>query len=93
LSAVPATVSFDGSGIALVGTLGRGCESAHVRVFIDGVETFDRTGLWTNSSMPSARAPNVVFAWRWAVSGPHTLRLEAGSNDGTAVRLQPYAIP
>jgi hypothetical protein len=90
---LPATVTFDGSGIALVGTLGRGCEKAHVRVFVDGVETFDRSGLWKNSSMPSAAVSTVMFAWRWPASGTHTLRLEARSDEGSEVQLQPYAIP
>ncbi|HYZ15210.1 MAG TPA: hypothetical protein VE591_02370 [Candidatus Acidoferrum sp.] len=93
LTTVPETIAFDGSGIALVGTLGRQCEHAHVRVFIDGTEIFDRTGLWTNSSMPGAGTPSVVFAWRWPTSGPHTLRLEPAVDDATDVHLQAYAIP
>jgi hypothetical protein len=93
LTTVPATIEFTGSGIALVGTLGPKCEGQHVRVFIDGTETFDRSGLWTNHSMPGKNLPAVVFAWRWRTPGPHTLRLEAAADDANDVRLQPYAIP
>jgi hypothetical protein len=71
---LPATIVFDGSGIALVGTISELCTSAHVRVFIDGTETFDRTGLWQNPSMPSG--DSVLFAWRWLKPGQHTLQLE-----------------
>jgi hypothetical protein len=75
LTELPATFTFDGSGIALVGKIGTVCEAAHLRVFIDGAETFDRTGLWQNHSMPSEDA--VRFAWRWPTAGRHTIRLEA----------------
>lgn len=57
ITALPATIPFRGSGIVLSGTIGKLCARAHVHVFIDGVETFDRTGLWQNHSMPEdARA-------------------------------------
>jgi hypothetical protein len=89
---VPATIAFTGSGIALVGTLSAECQREHVRVVLDGIETFDRTGLWKNGSMPGANDPSVVFAWRWRDSGPHTLRLLPQS-DARDVRLQAYSIP
>lgn len=73
---LPANVTFDGSGIALIGTIGKECERDHLRVFIDGVETFDRTGLWQNASMPQGES--VLFAWRWPQSGKHTIRIEPG---------------
>ena len=75
LTEVPATISFEGSGIALIGTIGQSCETAHLRVFVDGVETFDRTGLWQNHNMPQNES--VRFAWRWPVPGKHTVRIEA----------------
>jgi hypothetical protein len=78
VTSLPATIAFDGSGIALVGTMSRSCESAHVRVFVDGVETFDHTGLWQNSSMPGG--DSVLFAWRWSHLGKHTIRLEPGDS-------------
>jgi hypothetical protein len=77
VTTLPATIVFDGSGIALIGTIGQACGSGHVRVFIDGVETFDRTGLWQNPSMPGG--DSVLFAWRWSKTGTHTIRLEPGN--------------
>ncbi|MGH7684065.1 MAG: hypothetical protein ACREMT_06960, partial [Vulcanimicrobiaceae bacterium] len=71
---LPATITFEGSGIALVGTIGKPCETAHLRVFVDGNETFDRTGLWQNHDMPGGQA--VRFAWRWPEIGRHTIRIE-----------------
>lgn len=93
ITTLPATIVFDASGIALVGTMSRRCEDAHVRVFIDGVETFDRTGLWQNPSMPGGES--VLFAWRWAESGTHTIRLEPGDPDDAGepiVDLKPYVV-
>jgi hypothetical protein len=79
ITTLPATIAFDGAGIALSGTISKLCESGHVHVFIDGVETFDRTGLWQNHSMPGG--DSVFFAWRWPAAGFHTVRLEP-ANDG-----------
>ena len=76
VTTLPATITFTGDAIALVGTISELCQSAHVRVFVDGVETFDRTGLWQNPSMPDGKS--VFFAWRWPQSGSHTIRLEPG---------------
>lgn len=74
---LPATIAFDGSGVALVGSIGQPCETAHLRVFIDGVETFDRTGLWQNHDMPTEEG--VRFAWRWPAPGHHEIRIEPSS--------------
>ncbi len=84
LTSLPATITFDGSGIALVGTIGASCETAHLRVFVDGNETVDRTGLWQNHDMPGGKA--VRFAWRWPTAGRHTIRIEAsnGANGADA---------
>lgn len=76
VTTLPATIQFDGSGIALIGTIGEECQRDHVRVFIDGVETFDQTGLWQNSNMP--KGDSVLFAWRWPETGTHTITLEPG---------------
>jgi hypothetical protein len=78
---LPAEISFSGSGIALIGTIGKECERDHLRVFIDGVETYDRTGLWQNASMPAGES--VLFAWRWPQSGKHTIRVEPGDPSQT----------
>jgi hypothetical protein len=74
-----ASLSFTGSGIALTGTLGeRCCELGRARVFVDGRETFDRTGIWQNKSSAGRALPDsVLFAWRWAAPGPHVIRLES----------------
>lgn len=79
LRALPATFRFTGSGIALIGTLGeRCCEAGRARVFVDGRETFDRTGIWQNKSSAGRPIPeSVLFAWRWPASGTHELRFEA----------------
>ncbi len=94
ITTLPATIVFQGTGIALVGTINDLCEKAHVRVFIDGEETFDRTGLWQNPSMPDG--DSVLFAWRWNSPGTHTLRLEP-SDPSLAGRevmhVQGYILP
>jgi hypothetical protein len=78
LTELPATISFVGNGIALRGTIGPAHQAAHLRVFVDGVETFDQTGMWQNYGMPASSA--VRFAWRWPISGKHTIRLEAAAS-------------
>ena len=93
VGSVPAMIPFTGSGIALVGTLSAECQRHHVRVILDGTETFDRTGLWKNGSMPGAEHPSVLFAWRWRTSGAHTLTLVPQSDDAKNVRLQVYTVP
>ena len=41
-SKLPIGVSFEGSGIAIVGTLGEDCcEDGHATVLVDGMETYD----------------------------------------------------
>jgi hypothetical protein len=93
ITSLPATLRIRGSGIALVGTMGASCEHAHVRVFIDGVQTFDRTGLWQNPSMPGGTS--VLFAWRWRKAGKHTIVLKPGgaADKGPGhVRLRPYVL-
>ena len=80
ISAIPATIRFHGSGIALLGTLGqRCCEAGHARVLIDGRETFDRTGIWQNKSSAGRSIPNtILFAWRWRTPGNHSLTFLPG---------------
>jgi len=81
---LPATLTFRGSGIALLGTLGEQCcEPGRARVLIDGRETFDETGIWQNKSSSGRSIPNtVLFAWRWRSAGRHTLRFEPGIPNG-----------
>ncbi|HUB06015.1 MAG TPA: hypothetical protein VMB50_03395 [Myxococcales bacterium] len=104
LSDPPFSISFTGRGIALVGTLGEVCcGPGHARVFVDGTETFDETGIWQNESPGSISPPStsaslpdtILFAWRWPVSGPHTLTFEPGIENakegGSFLHLQGYS--
>jgi hypothetical protein len=77
-------LTFRGSGIALLGSLGeKCCESGHASVLIDGRETFDQTGIWQNKSSSGRSIPGtVLFAWRWTNVGTHTLTFEPGTPNG-----------
>ncbi len=79
IRALPASIAFSGRAIALVGTLGDVCcEAGRARVFIDGKQTFDTTGIWQNKSPVARHFPrSVLFSWRWSRSGRHTIRLES----------------
>lgn len=80
IKGTPAHITFLGKAIALVGTLGeKCCESGHVRLFVDGKQTFDRTGIWQNKSSGEISIPNtILFAWRWAKPGRHTIGFKMG---------------
>jgi hypothetical protein len=80
VTSLPATVTFTGSAIAFVGTLGKVCcEAGHARVLVDGRETFDGTGIWQNKSSLGRELPGrVLFAWRWPKPGRHTIAFEPG---------------
>lgn len=84
IAQLPATLTFRGSGIALVGTLGEQCcEPGHARVLVDGRETFDQTGIWQNKSSSGRTIERtVLFAWRWRAPGTHTLTFEPGLENG-----------
>ena len=87
-----------GDAIALVGTLGeRCCEPGHARVFIDGRETFDRTGIWQNKSSSGRTLPQtILFAWRWNGAGTHVLEFRPGTQNakegGAFLHLRGYAV-
>lgn len=93
VTTLPSTLVFAGSGIALVGTISRECETEHVQVLIDGEPLVDRTGLWRNHGMPGGAQPAVVFAWRWPTAGTHTIRLVGGPVGGAALKLTAYVAP
>lgn len=78
---LPATIQFTGSAIVLVGTIGEHCcELGRARVFIDGTQTFDRSGIWQNkSSSGHPLKDSILFVWRWRRAKAHTLRLEPGT--------------
>ena len=76
-------IAFAGRAIAILGTVGDGCCSAgHARVFVDGTQTYDRTGIWQNMTAPSIKQPNqVLFAWRWPAAGRHVITIRPGIYD------------
>lgn len=84
VTSFPATIAFNGRGIALIGAIGaRCCEPGHARVFVDGVETTDGTGIWQNKSSSGRTLPHsVLFAWQWRVPGRHVIRIEPGIPNG-----------
>jgi hypothetical protein len=81
---LPAELTFTGSGAALIGTLGeRCCQIGHARVLVDGVETFDDSGIWQNkSSSGQSLRDSVLFAWRWPAAGPHHIEILPGEPNG-----------
>jgi hypothetical protein len=97
ISTLPSSIDFTGRAIALFGTLG---ETSHqlgqAKVFIDGVETFDQTGVHQDESNAFASIPDsILFAWRWPTSGPHTLSFAAQTPDpkdgGSFLHVQSYS--
>jgi len=94
----PASISFTGTGIALIGTLGEHCcQPGHARVFIDGRETVDTTGIWQNKSSPGISIANtVLFAWRWPTTGRHTIQIQPGidnAKEGSSfIDIQSYLV-
>lgn len=77
-------ITFTGRAIAIIGTIGAVCcTSGHARVLIDGVQTFDRTGIWQNKTSPSTRQyGQVLFAWRWPTTGHHVITILPGIRNG-----------
>jgi hypothetical protein len=77
-------VAIHGSAVAFLGTLGESCcEAGHARVFIDGRETFDGTGIWQNKSSSGRSIPGtVLFVWRWPRRGVHHIRFAPGVQNG-----------
>jgi hypothetical protein len=73
----PVHVTFTGRAVAIIGTIGEVCCTlGHARVFIDGTQTFDQTGIWQNKSSSGLTLPHsVLFAWRWPVRGRHTIEI------------------
>jgi hypothetical protein len=83
ISTLPSTLAFHGSAIALIGTIGEQCcGGGHASVFVDGVETIDRTGIWQNKSSSGHALPDsILFAWRWPQSGEHRLDFAGGDEN------------
>jgi hypothetical protein len=76
-------ISFTGKAIALTGTVGAlCCREGHARVLVDGIETFNQTGIWQNMSSPARQQPEqVLFAWRWRSPGHHVITILPGRYD------------
>lgn len=97
-ASLPASITFTGTGIALIGTLGEQCcEPGHARVFIDGTETTDKTGIWQNESTAHISIPDtVLFAWRWPTAGSHTITIEPGIHNpkegGSFIDIKSYLV-
>jgi hypothetical protein len=84
-----ARFSFAGRAVAIVGTIGEHCcQSGHARVFVDGRQTFDHTGIWQDKSSSGRHLPgSILFAWRWARPGKHTIVIRPGipnAKEGTS---------
>ncbi len=77
LSGSPVSFSFTGRAVAIIGTIGEVCcTDGHAQVFVDGTQTFDRTGIWQNKSSSGRSLPDsVLFAWRWPRPGRHTIEI------------------
>jgi hypothetical protein len=97
-ASLPASITFTGTGIALIGTLGeRCCEAGHARILVDGVEPANTTGIWQNKSSSGLAIPNtVLFAWRWPSSRTHTITIYPGvenAKEGDSfVHIQSYLV-
>jgi hypothetical protein len=97
VSALPSSIDFTGRAIAVFGTLGdTDSQLGQASVLVDGVETFDQTGIHQNQTDALGQVPGaVLFAWRWPTSGHHTLGFAAGPTDpkngGPFVHVQAYS--
>ena len=86
-TAWPATISFSGRAIALIGTVGEfsgnggsGSVDGHAYVLIDGVPMQDQTGIWQAKNLLGyTYSNNLLFAWQWQVSGNHTITIQPGT--------------
>jgi Glycosyl hydrolase family 76 len=80
LMRAPVRFSFTGRAVAIIGTIGEHCcQPGHARVFIDGAQTNDQTGIWQNKSSSARSLPDsVLFAWRWPAAGRHTIEIAPG---------------
>jgi hypothetical protein len=83
LATLPSSISITGQAVAVFGTIGvADYHLGQARVFVDGVETFDQTGIHQAEDNALGPVPDaVLFAWRWPASGQHTLSFEAGPSD------------
>lgn len=93
-----AVIRFNGSGIAIEGTIGDVCcQPGHARIFIDGRETMNGVGAWQNKSSAGLRfSDSVLFAWRWKSAGKHEVAFAPGIYDvkegGAFLHLTGYKV-
>jgi hypothetical protein len=93
-----AIIRFDGSGIAIEGTIGDiCCQPGHARIYVDGRETASGVGAWQNKSSSGRRFPgSVLFAWRWKSAGKHEVAFAPGAYDakegGAFLHLTGYKV-
>jgi hypothetical protein len=91
-------IRFRGSGIALLGTLGEVCcEAGHARVYVDGNQLVDQTGIWQNKSSLGLSIPGtILFVWRWPRTGLHAIRfapgLPNGKEGGSFLHIRAYLV-
>ena len=80
LAGHPVQFTFTGRAVAIIGTIGEVCcQPGHARVYLDGRQTFDGTGIWQNKSSSGRSLPGaVLFAWRWPRPGRHTIEIRPG---------------
>ncbi|MGE5133878.1 MAG: hypothetical protein ACM32E_13315 [Gemmatimonadota bacterium] len=76
----PVRFAFTGRAVAIIGTIGEQCcFSGHARLYLDGRQSFDQTGIWQNKSSSGKSLPgSVLFAWRWPRSGRHVIEIRPG---------------
>lgn len=98
IQVLPWLLTFRGSGIALVGTLGEQCcEAGHVALTLDGAPMVDGTGIWQNKSSAGRPFPDaVLFAWQWTGTGNHRIEFKApawnAKEGGAFVHVQKYRV-
>ena len=98
LSTLPSSIQFTGQAIALFGALGEtDYQLGQASVFVDGVETFDQTGIHQNETNAFSPVPDsILFAWRWPAPGPHALRFGPSTFDakegGPFLHLRRYVV-
>jgi len=78
-------IAFTGRAIAIIGSIGdKCCLYGHARVFVDGKQTVNQTGIWQNYSSPARVQPDqVLFAWRWKTAGHHVITIRPAPYDNT----------
>ncbi|HEX9031153.1 MAG TPA: hypothetical protein VF834_04870 [Streptosporangiaceae bacterium] len=83
LSGTPLRIAVSGRAIAIMGTVGAACcDAGHATVLVDGIQTYDRTGIWQNMTSPSVPQPDqVLFAWRWKTAGRHVITIRPAAYD------------